>query len=129
MNSTNYLLVIGLWFLVAGFSLGISACFLMWSIVFAKPEGIHRPLSYRSDLRRTVAALQQLQVLIGCEAAENNPNLADLHCLIQTVQREFGRTAPLEGVIQALVALDLEQQMEVRRQRQAQDARQKAVVV
>ncbi len=71
--------------------------------------------SVQGDLRRTVAVLQQLQVLIGCAATESDPNLADLLCLIQAVQREFGRTAPLEGVIQALVAQDLEQQMTVRR--------------
>jgi hypothetical protein len=128
MNGTNDLLVAGLWFLLAGFSLGITACFLIWSLVFAKPAGPRRPLPYQGDLRRTVAALQQFQVLIGQEATESDPNLTDLLCLIQAVQREFGRAASLEGVIQALVAWDLEQQLATRRQQRAQDARQKALM-
>jgi hypothetical protein len=119
MNDTNDLLVAGLWFLVAEFSLGTTASFLIWSLVFAKPTDSRRPLSYQGDLRRTVAVLQQLQVLIGCATTESDPNLADLLYLIQAVQQEFGHTAPLEGVIQALVARDLEHQMAVRRQKRA----------
>jgi len=55
--------------------------------------------------------LQQLQLLIGREAAERDPSLDDLVGLIRRAQREFGRRASLEGTIQALVVLDMERQL------------------
>jgi hypothetical protein len=129
MNGTNDLLVVGLWFLLAGFSLGIGTCFLIWKLMLAKPTDSRKLLSYQGDLRRTVAILQQLQVLIGYEAAEGDPSLADLLHLLQGAQRDFGRTATLEGVIQTLVAQDLEQQLMARKLQRAQDAQQKTVMV
>ena len=56
-----------------------------------------------------------IQVLIGREAAERDPSLADLVALIRGAQREFGRRASLKGTIQALVALDMKWQLASRK--------------
>ena len=69
---------------------------------------------------RTIGVLQQLQVLIGREAAERDPSLADLMGPIRAMQREFGRRASLEGTIQSLVVLDLEEQLASGKQRSVQ---------
>jgi hypothetical protein len=78
-----------------------------------------RTLTYRGDVRRTLAHLQQLQAMIGSEAASGDPSLTDLARLLRSMQREYGRDASLEGVIQALVAQDLDRQLSAHKQRSA----------
>src|SRR5712692_9146549 len=75
----------------------------------------HLLLSYAISLR--ITWVQELQVMIGRESAECDPSLADLVRLLRSVQREFGRSASLEGVIQALVAQDLERQRASRKRK------------
>ncbi len=65
--------------------------------------------------RRTIAVLQQLQVLIGAEPTRHDPSLADVERVLRAVQQAFGRYATLETVIQTLVAQDLAQQYAQRR--------------
>ncbi len=72
-------------------------------------------LAYKDDLRQTLGVLQQLQVLIGTDATQNNPSLAEVSRMIHTIQREFGKQASLETVIQALVAQDIERQLTQRK--------------
>jgi hypothetical protein len=100
-----------------GFTLGMVVFFPVRHLIF--PEEAYapknKPLSYKGDVLRTIGALQQLQVLIGREAAERDPSLADLVGLIRGAQREFGRRASLEGTIQALVALDMKWQLASRK--------------
>ena len=116
MTITNDMFLTAAWLVLFGLTLGMMLTFLILHLIFpdvCMPRGL--PLSYDGDVRRTVGALQQLQVLIGRENAERNPNLADLLRLIRTVQRTFGRRASLESVIQALVAQDIERQLAVRK--------------
>ena len=104
--------------LLLGFILGLLLCRLLlrlYSEAGMQQPVSRQPLSYRGDIRQTVAVLQQLQVMIGRKSAESNPNLADLATLLCTMQQHFGHVASLERVIQVLVAQDLEQQLENRR--------------
>lgn len=72
-------------------------------------------LSYTEDVRRTLNVLKQLQVLIGRDAAEQDPGLLDIMRLLQDMQHVFGRSASLEAVIQALVAQDIKHQLVTRK--------------
>lgn len=111
---------------------GFGLCFLIlalillvvWRLLLSlglwarKPYALKkRTLTYRGDVRRTLALLQQMQAMIGSAAASGDPGLTDLARLIGSMRREFGRDASLEGVIQALVAQDLAQQLSARKSR------------
>jgi hypothetical protein len=95
--------------------------FLVRQLVFLEKADAPKSklLSYNGDVLRTIGVLQQLQVLIGREAAECDPSLADLVGLIRVAQRDFGHRASLEGTIQALVVLDMEQQLASRKRQSA----------
>lgn len=73
------------------------------------------PPAYTDDLKRTIGALQQLQVLM---ASWQNPTLADVARLVLSMQQDFGSSEPLENVIQALVGQQLTSQMARRLSRQ-----------
>ena len=113
MNIDGEMVLMGFCLILFGFTLGMVVFFLVRHLVF--PDKAYAPknesLSYKGDVLRTIGVLQQFQVMVGREAAECNPSLADLVGLIRSAQREFGRSASLEGTIQALVALDLERQL------------------
>ncbi len=117
MNIDGEMALTGICLVLFGFTLGMVVFFLVRHLVF--PEEVYAPkrapLSYKGDVLRSLGVLQQLQVLIGREAAERNPSLADLAGLIRAAQREFGRSASLEGTIQALVVLDMERQLASRK--------------
>ncbi len=119
MNIDGEMALTGICLVLIGLTLGIVVFFLVRHLVFPD-EGYapkRAPLSYKGDVLCTLGVLQQLQVLIGREAAERNPSLADLVDLIRAAQREFGRRASLEGAIQALVVLDMEQQLASRKRK------------
>jgi len=113
MDIDGEMILMGFCLVLFGFTLGMVVFFLVRHQVF--PDKAYAPknksLSYKGDVLRTIGVLQQLQVMIGREAAERNPSLADLVGLIRSAQREFGRSASLEGTIQALVVLDMERQL------------------
>ncbi|SRR5712692_3263778 len=119
MITESELLLTGVCLVLFGFILGMMLFLLVRHLLF--PEEAYEPrkkrLSYTWDVRRTLGALQELQVMIGRESAECDPSLADLVRLLRSVQREFGRSASLEGVIQALVAQDLERQRASRKRK------------
>jgi hypothetical protein len=119
MAINGEMVLTGFCLVLFGFTLGMLVFFLVRHLVF--PEEAYapknKPLSYKGDVLRTIGVLQQLQLLIGREAAERDPSLADLVGLMRRAQGEFGRRASLEGTIQALVALDMERQL-ARRKRQ-----------
>ncbi len=101
-----------------GFLVGVVVFFVIRHLLF--PEEAYAPkkrLSYTMEERRTLAVLQQLQAMIGAEAATRDPGLADLKRLLGSMQRDFGRNASLEDVIQLLVARDLERQLAARKRR------------
>jgi len=113
MDIDGEMILTGFCLVLFGFTLGMLVFFLVRHLVF--PEEAYapknKPLSYKGDVLRTIGVLQQLQLLIGREAAERDPSLDDLVGLIRRAQREFGRRASLEGTIQALVVLDMERQL------------------
>lgn len=116
MMTDSELLLTGVCLVLFGFLLGMTLFFLVRHLLF--PEEAYAPkkrLSYKGNVRRTVGVLQQLQVMIGRECADRNPSLADLVDLVRSAQRDFGRSASLEGVIQALVAQDVARQRANRR--------------
>lgn len=101
-----------------GFLVGVVVFFVIRHLAF--PEEAYAPkkrLSYTVDERRTLAVLQQLQAMLGAEAAASDPGLADLKRLLGSMQRDFGRNASVEDVIQLLVARDLERQLTARKRR------------
>lgn len=71
-------------------------------------------------LRRTIAVLQQLQVLLVVHGAGHDPALADVQQVLRQAERHFGATASLEDVIQSLVGYDLTRQRHERQARRAQ---------
>ena len=113
MDIDGEMILTGFCLVLFGFTLGMLVFFLVRHLVF--PEEAYapknKPLSYKGDVLRTIGVLQQLQLLIGREAAERDPSLADLVGLMRRAQGEFGRRASLEGTIQALVVLDMERQL------------------
>ncbi len=121
--TTQGLLLIGICCVLFGLILGMSLCLLIWHGM--RPEKLYtlkkkKPsLSYTGDVRRTIAALQQLQAIIGYETARQDPRLSDFVALLRSVQRHFGRQASLEGVIQSLVVQDTERQLRQRKLRRA----------
>jgi hypothetical protein len=71
--------------------------------------GASLPPSYTDDLARAIGVLQQLQLLMM--SSWLNPTLADVAHLVLTVEHDFGSSAQLEQVIQALVGQHLAAQM------------------
>jgi hypothetical protein len=63
---------------------------------------------YTDELSRTIGALQHLQVLL---AGDPDATLADVSALVSAMQQEFGASASLEHVIQALVGRHLARQI------------------
>jgi len=121
MNIDGEMALTGLSLVLFGFTLGMVVFFLVRQLVFLEKADAPKSklLSYNGDVLRTIGVLQQLQVLIGREAAECDPSLADLVGLIRVAQRDFGHRASLEGTIQALVVLDMEQQLASRKRQSA----------
>lgn len=117
MDIDGEMVLTGLYLVFFGFTLGLEVLFLARHLIFPEEACTpkKRPPSYKGDVLRTIGVLQQLQVVIGHEATERDPSLADLACLIRSAQREFGRSASLEGTIQALVVLDMERQLASRK--------------
>jgi len=111
--------VTGVCLVLFGFILGMLLFLLIRHWLFPEQACVPRKkrLSYTWDVRRTLGALQQLQVMIGRESAERDPSLADLVQLLRSMQRELGHSASLEGVIQTLVAQDIERQLACRKQK------------
>ncbi len=121
MDINGEMALTGLSLILFGFTFGILVFFLVRHLIFPVEVGTpkRKLLSYNGDVLRTIGVLQQLQVLIGREAAECDPSLADLVGLIRAAQRDFGHRASLEGTIQALVVLDMERQLASRKRQSA----------
>ena len=101
--------------------------FLVQRFIFPKETYTRRTYTLRKRRRQrhsckggrqAVQALQRTQTLLGRESAECDPGLADVGAYLQVLQQSlyaaqatFGRNASLEGVIQTLVAQDIEQQL------------------
>lgn len=87
--------------------------------------------THEIDRRPMITALQQLQVVMRYENAGRDPNLADLFAFVQSAQQQFGESASLEDVIQALVIQDVERQMKSfkREGRSRAEKRQESIVL
>ena len=119
--TTSELGVLAVCLMLGGLIFGMIICLVVMRLVFpgvATSPRKHVSLSSQEDLRRTLAVLQQLQVIVGYEAATQNPGLRDLVDVVRMVQRAFGRNASLEAVIQTLVAQDIERQLAERKLQQ-----------
>lgn len=84
------------------------------------------PPVYADDLTRMIGVLQQIQALMA--TWNDDPTLADVTCLVLTIQQDFGPGESLEHVIQSLVGRNLKWQVLARRlAHQHTDAREALV--
>lgn len=129
--TNSSLVLMGMCLVFFGFAVGVIVSFLIWRLRFPNEASApkKKQLSYTGDVRRTLGVLQQLQAMIGREAAEGDPGLIDLVQVIGSMQRAFGRNASLEGVIQALVAQDIDRQLAQRKRRRTQSTQDASEVV
>ena len=74
---------------------------------------------YQTETRHVIGILQQWQVLLSSgDAAAAEVTLAEVQNIVLALQQAFGPAATLETIIQQLVAQDLREQLQRRRQTQ-----------
>jgi len=75
---------------------------------------------YQTDTRRIIGMLQQWQALLALpgDAQAATVTLAEVQNVVLALQHAFGPGATLETIIQQLVAQDLREQLQRRRQTQ-----------
>lgn len=67
---------------------------------------------YQTATRRIIGVLQQWQVLLSSSyGTVTEVTLADVEAITTDLQETFGASAPLEAIIQRLVAHDLREQL------------------
>jgi len=75
---------------------------------------------YQTETQRIIGVLQHWQALLTppCDSQTATITLADVQNVVLALQQAFGPGATLETIIQQLVAQDLREQVERRRQTQ-----------
>lgn len=129
--------VVALSLLLFGVILGLLSALLVYFALHGQLAGRPHPARSRQSvawstmepahLRRTIAVLQQLQVLLVIHERGHDPLLTEVGLVLRQAERHFGATASLEDVIQSLVGYDLTRQRQERQARRAQLAVMRSV--